>query len=1134
MLRHTANYANTPSNFVIQNLESPVDPHSSIFPLLCVLKNLLCRGCPTVMSRYLQGELGEIHLRQDFDVYLPFASFNAGHWRHTIKGDEEHLFFPAQAFLEKLIPQSLGDYAFIASMMLPEAPINDIVDTPSDIFEGQRVDFYLPQAKMVIEIDGSQHESDKNQHTTDLRRDEFLNRSGITTFRISTESLRNGTYRMTMRSIRQHLDNYPNLRTEYLEVARRIDRHELTNDEIRSKLLPTAIIRFQILVLEMMARGKLTMGKTWQFRILSHEEVGDFATLAINDLLIWLRQLYRLAHKQDLATPLVSVKYVTSFDGVASKDVHDIDFSLFKRYTDENDYNENVIFVRTDYFDRRKEKDYFRLASASPIHYHITKHDEKVLTFFLQNLFSKEAFLEGQFPIIQNILNLHDTIGLLPTGGGKSLCYQLPCLLQPSMNLVVCPIKSLMNDQKANLEALRIDRIAVLSSDKEIEEKEKTMQRFGEGKFFFILLAPERLQIPKFRGSLKIALSNFSIAYAVIDEVHCMSEWGHDFRTSYLRLTQTIEQLSGEKNSIKFVGLTATASVNVLRDIKAEFARDNVPLANEDIKALLDFSRHELQFTVVKDNGNKFKELTRLLTDNGIADGSNPNSVLVFTPYVNGSRGCYELAASLSTKFKDIRIAWYSGSVPREEQDTMGSKEFAAYKEDVQHAFKTRQIKLLCTTKAFGMGIDNDNVGLTFHHGLPSSVEELYQEAGRAGRWNKHDIKNRNRNAKCYVLYSQENPTTRKEIEKIFDRKATFKEIKELHQHLRGNMGRDIIAQLFLFQNGQHDVNVDFETIKVVLQNFYDTKTPSKPIHQLDLERLHLSEDSFEKALYRLAILGIVEDWTRDFNEFFFVTFNPIDTDKVISSIEKYVHKYQPETDVAQGIENVENNMVDTTLDKAIWYLLDWIFGYIVYNRKQSLKTLVDLCDTYSDSQTFKQKIDNYFRFDDTVFLLQHISEHPSEMFRWTHVFYERKENGLHVISQEKAESIKYSLSRFLESYNDNTALNFVSGFLRLWLNEFEDADGRSRLSGALDYVAKQGVYHQNELLDETVRLANETLNFEQRYTLGEELIRHFAEKTEWCAEALHCPALLNDQYFRLSQRLNHINTLLHEQITRI
>ena len=113
-------------------------------------------------------------------------------------------------------------------------------------------------------------------------------------------------------------------------------------------------------------------------------------------------------------------------------------------------------------------------------------------------------------------------------------------------------------------------------------------------------------------------------------------------------------------------------------------------------------------------------------------------------------------------------------------------------------------------------------------------------------------------------------------------------------------------------------------------------------------------------------------------------------------------------------------------------------------------------------------------------------------------------------------------------------ALNFISGFLRLWLNEFEDADGRSRLSGAIDYVAKQGVYHQNELLDETVRLANETLNFEQRYTLGEELIRHFAEKTEWCAEALHCPALLNDQYFRLSQRLNHINTLLHEQITRI
>lgn len=150
-----------------------------------------------------------------------------------------------------------------------------------------------------------------------------------------------------------------------------------------------------------------------------------------------------------------------------------IDFSLFKRYTDENKISDDIIFVRTDYFDIVKDKNYFRVSTTEPINYNVTDEDKTTLEFFLVNIFDKPSFREGQFPIISNALNRKDTIGLLPTGGGKSLCYQLPCLLQPSINFVVCPIKSLMYDQNDNLVKTLVTNVSFITSDLEADEKER-------------------------------------------------------------------------------------------------------------------------------------------------------------------------------------------------------------------------------------------------------------------------------------------------------------------------------------------------------------------------------------------------------------------------------------------------------------------------------------------------------------------------------------------------------------------------------------------------------------------------------------------------------------------------------------
>lgn len=205
---------------------------------------------------------------------------------------------------------------------------------------------------------------------------------------------------------------------------------------------------------------------------MAHEVLPNFTELAINDILIWVDKLWQLKTKQELKKPIFNVEITTEKNKFhpTTKAIN-IDFSLFKRYTDENKINEDVIFVRTDYFDIVKDKNYFRVSTAEPINYNVTDEDKSLLEFFLDNIFDKPSFREGQFPIISNALNRKDTIGLLPTGGGKSLCYQLPCLLQPSINFVVCPIKSLMYDQNDNLVKTLVTNVSFITSDLEADEK---------------------------------------------------------------------------------------------------------------------------------------------------------------------------------------------------------------------------------------------------------------------------------------------------------------------------------------------------------------------------------------------------------------------------------------------------------------------------------------------------------------------------------------------------------------------------------------------------------------------------------------------------------------------------------------
>jgi len=1143
MKKYTANYTYTNPNFVIQNLVTNIT-NADLLPILYVTKNILQRGFPTTLSKYLQSQLGEIHKFDNFEERFLFATKQRPVWSDTIKGDRERNYYPAKDFFENIIPNEFGEFSFIQSLLIPEIEINEITGEEDRNFINQQVDFYLPQAKLVIEIDGQQHKLDEVTRVSDSTRDNYLSGKGITTVRITTSELQNGTYTAKVETILKHLERYEKLLNFYKNACEKIEENQMSEEEIKTKLLPTAIIRFQVLLIELLTHKYLTFDEDWNFNILSHEDLPDFAELAINDLFIWIDKLWQLKNKQELKKPNFNIAITndkTKFKPTTK--AINIDFSLFKRYTDENKISEDVIFVRTDYFDIVKDKNYFRVSTTEPINYNVTDEDKSILEFFLDNIFDKPSFREGQFPIISNSLNRKDTIGLLPTGGGKSLCYQLSCLLQPSINFVVCPIKSLMYDQNDNLVKTLITNVSFITSDLEADERREIEINFEKGRYLFVWISPEKFQIPSFRDKISAIVANFSIAYAVVDEVHCLSEWGHDFRTSYLNLAKTIDKLSpkdeNQEGKIKFIGLTATASVNVLKDIKIEFSRQKHRLEDENIKSLLDYSRKELQFEVINDNGNKNDKLKKLINELKDTESfieTTEKAGLIFTPNVNGAYGCYPVSNTLNSLYQN-KVSWFSGDVPKVDEydengnrtgrkiDLMPRNEFNKHKLQVQKDFKDNKYQLLVATKAFGMGIDKQNIFYTFHYGLPSSVEALYQEAGRAGRWDKRKEENKNKIGKCYVLHSPETHDQER-VERLFHKDTTFAEMKTISDEV-GFGGRDIFKQVFLFVQGQNDIEKDFEIILGVIRNYFKEKTQVRIFWNDAYSKLRINSDVLQKAIYRLSLLGIVSDWTTNFINHFEVQFNSLNESHIIKSVSDYIAKYEPNTDVKKELQKIQQN---TVLEKAVWYLLNWTFENIAYSRKQSLKTLSDWCSEFEDSESFKQRIDSYFIFSETTFVLQHIAENPKDYVQWFEVLTTNNQFP----NRTEFEKLKDSISRFLESYRNSVGLNFVSGFVRLALDEYEDSDGKERFESALLSVKETFTHEQQIDFLNRLKVLGKHLTEEQKMDLCQSISKYYPEMLEELAEYYDLAYLLNDVYAQKIKELKKLNKKLYEQLAEI
>jgi ATP-dependent DNA helicase RecQ len=334
----------------------------------------------------------------------------------------------------------------------------------------------------------------------------------------------------------------------------------------------------------------------------------------------------------------------------------------------------------------------------------------------LREHFGYESFRPGQIDVIQAALAGEDTLALMPTGAGKSLCYQLPACLVPGATVLISPLIALMRDQVQNLPESMRARTAFINSELGASEQERRLNDLAEGRLKLVYVAPERLRHPAFIHALRRA----RVSLFVIDEAHCISQWGHDFRPDYLFIPKALRALAdqgGAAAATPILALTATATLPMREEIASALGRRLRVVTTGVFRPNL---RYEVEHLTSQEE--KLRALAAICKET-----SGPGIV-----YARARESCEKLAYFL--RQQGVKAAHYHAGMSTDERT------------QAQNAFMSGQTRVIVATVAFGMGIDKADVRFIIHYNLPNSLEAYCQESGRAGR--------DGRPARCVLFYS--------------------------------------------------------------------------------------------------------------------------------------------------------------------------------------------------------------------------------------------------------------------------------------------------------------------------------------------------------------------------------------------
>ncbi len=852
-----------------------------------------------------------------------------------------------------------------------------------------------------------------------------------------------------------------------LASKRVLDYVSAMADERKAKNL-NAVARIQKTLIEAIISERLDINKQ-EWNILVIEDNTSVAKISIEDFSETYHNLIALTNDYDeMVLPRLSVSTKKNalskkkYDAVIDVSIDqpcnakDVSFSDFKASNDcyfivrssERVYADRILYTT----ERISYKPLVERNSQG-VYNRIEENCSK-LRYFLNLIFRKEDFRPGQLPILNRALQLKSVIGLLPTGGGKSLTYQLAAMLQPAVTLVVDPLKGLMKDQYDGLLNTGIDCISYINSDitKNFKEGRRRELALTGSQVQIMFLSPERLSIYRFRNVLRsMRESGVYFAYGVIDEVHCVSEWGHDFRLAYLHLGRNLfnyvlpKKVEGKDNHISLFGLTATASFDVLADVQRELSGTNAFSLEEDATVRYEnTNRLELQYNVVEVDAKdankawgvgdiKEKKLLEVINDatQKIVDIQDNSAVKYIKERFIERENLIDPA--IVNKIQDAKLdvdvenGWYKQtntdtagivfcirasektnlSVPSVEATLRekGLSSISTFKggddTEYQDAFLKGKTCMMVATKAFGMGIDKSNVRMTFHLNYPGSLESFVQEAGRAGRDKKMAL--------ATIMYSPEKFWVKNvKTDKWQDFSADYINnkffydsnflgeafelyvmellINKLHVKISNEEfygidkpcianSQGIVKFIKRYNKGQIlTYYISYKENEQILDEYnqylYANQMPV--FNTLNAKKLKTNrgfsyirnygsavyKDAIQKAIYRMCIIGLIDDFTEDYSEqtFRITTVCQEDTE-YYERLSSYYRKYY-------STERVESLMTEVrTLAKTegvimacLKHLTSFIYKSIAEKRARGILDMEQFCNlAISSKQDWKE-----------------------------------------------------------------------------------------------------------------------------------------------------------------------------------